>query len=263
MRRVPRSPGRIHHLSASLVAPLLLLLLCIIMGASSSSPRAAAAAGAPYPGGGSGGRVEMPSGVEKLGAGMLLCRPAAAAAASSSSAPSPPELLLLRRRSKHHGGAWGLPGGNAEPGETLLATAAREAREELGQGGVPPFAVRARLDTRRGKRGQKLYAVFVAAVAAADANAAVFRPTLNEEHSDWQWFGAGEVERVAAAAAAAGPGGGGDEDDDGSGGGGGDEAAAGRGAGQQLRLHPVVVLAMRAAGGASGLARLLAGGGEG
>jgi ADP-ribose pyrophosphatase YjhB (NUDIX family) len=57
-------------------------------------------------------------------------------------------VLLLRRASKHNDNTWGLPGGNAEgaDGGSLLATATREAREEMG--GVPPFTVAAQLFTR-------------------------------------------------------------------------------------------------------------------
>lgn len=38
--------------------------------------------------------------------------------------------ILLQRRSDF--GVWGLPGGNAEPGESLLDVAIREVREEVG-----------------------------------------------------------------------------------------------------------------------------------
>jgi 8-oxo-dGTP pyrophosphatase MutT (NUDIX family) len=219
----------------------LLALLVVAMGASASRPAAAdqqQQAGPLSQNGGGGGGVAFPPGVDKLGAGLFLCRGTGDGV----------EILLLKRRSKHHGGAWGLPGGNVEAGDaSLLACAAREAQEELGGGGAPPFAVRARLDTRRGKRGQKAYSVFVAAVEEADAS--VFSPALNEEHSEHRWFAAREVERLARAALAATGGGGGG----GGGGSGGKEDKEG----DELELHPVVALAMREAGWASGLGRLL------
>ena len=71
--------------------------------------------------------------------------------------PTPPrscggEVLLLQRTSKNNFGTWGLPGGNADATDAdLLATATREAREEMGEV-LPPFQVTAQVLTKRGKR---------------------------------------------------------------------------------------------------------------
>lgn len=100
-------------------------------------------------------------------------------------------MLLLQRTSKNNHGTFGLPGGNADAGDAdLLATATREAAEEMGEG-LPPFTVAASVLTKRGKRGQKHYTVFVARLAPEDR--ASWRPQLNEEHSAWRWFPLAEL----------------------------------------------------------------------
>lgn len=47
------------------------------------------------------------------------------------------EILLIRRGKAPDAGLWGFPGGHVEPGETGLAAAARELREETGICAVP------------------------------------------------------------------------------------------------------------------------------
>ena len=44
------------------------------------------------------------------------------------------EVLLIRRGKPPHAGAWSLPGGRQEWGETLEAAVRREVREETGLG---------------------------------------------------------------------------------------------------------------------------------
>jgi len=45
--------------------------------------------------------------------------------------------LLVQRRNPPNAGTWGFPGGHVEPGETALAAAVRELREETGVVAVP------------------------------------------------------------------------------------------------------------------------------
>lgn len=57
------------------------------------------------------------------------------------------EVLLLKRNSLHNKDKWGLPGGNIEDGDNeLLATAKREATEELGS--MPDFQLKGEILTK-------------------------------------------------------------------------------------------------------------------
>lgn len=85
-------------------------------------------------------------------------------------------VLLLR--ATYADGAWGLPGGALEPGETVHEALLRECREELG------CAVEVRY----------LSGVYFHSVH--DSHALVFRcdlppgavPRLSPEHSEWRYF---------------------------------------------------------------------------
>eukprot|EP01023_Acetabularia_acetabulum_P000949 TRINITY_DN10354_c0_g1_i3.p3 TRINITY_DN10354_c0_g1~~TRINITY_DN10354_c0_g1_i3.p3 ORF type:complete len:154 (+),score=13.35 TRINITY_DN10354_c0_g1_i3:151-612(+) len=108
---------------------------------------------------------------EKLGAGVLFYCAG--------------EVLLLLRRSKHNDKTWGLPGGNADLTDSdLYGTALREATEEMGP--IPQHIVRTNFLTKRGKRKQKHYMVYMCEIGQ-DVKTS-FKPQLNEEHREWQWF---------------------------------------------------------------------------
>ncbi|GLC33887.1 hypothetical protein PLESTB_000814700 [Pleodorina starrii] len=168
------------------------------------------------------GAVGAPS---KIGAGLLICCEGAC-------------LLLRRSEDSGNPGTWGLPGGNADAadGGQLLTTAMREAREELGE--LPPgLEVLGSVLTRRGKSLQKHYTVFVASIPGAAR--AAYRPTLNDEHTEWRWLDLRHAAALAAAPGApahcpTGPGFLGDPDDDEAA-----AAAAGPPTGNMV-LHPVV-----------------------
>ena len=91
-------------------------------------------------------------------------------------------LYLLRNDSKHPG-AWGLPGGKVETGETLLGGMERECIEELGS-----FPVYQRLVPLEKFTSADLnfeYHTWVCVVAEE------FQPTLNYEHLGYAWIDKG------------------------------------------------------------------------
>jgi 8-oxo-dGTP pyrophosphatase MutT (NUDIX family) len=91
-------------------------------------------------------------------------------------------LYLLRNDSKHPG-AWGLPGGKVETGETLLGGMERECIEELGS-----FPVYQRLVPLEKFTSADLnfeYHTWVCVVAEE------FQPTLNHEHLGYAWIDKG------------------------------------------------------------------------
>ena len=91
-------------------------------------------------------------------------------------------LYLLRNDSKHPG-AWGLPGGKVETGETLLGGMERECIEELGS-----FPVYQRLVPLEKFTSADLnfeYHTWVCVVAKE------FQPTLNYEHLGYAWIDKG------------------------------------------------------------------------
>eukprot|EP00803_Ostreobium_quekettii_P004362 evm.model.scf_1992.1 EVM.evm.TU.scf_1992.1 scf_1992:1184-1648(+) len=96
------------------------------------------------------------------------------------------QVLLLKRSPKSgNPNTWGLPGGNADPGDrNALATAVRETTEEMGQ--PPEFAVKGEILTRRGAGREKHYTVFVAAVS--EGARLEYVPRLNKEHTGFEWF---------------------------------------------------------------------------
>ena len=116
--------------------------------------------------------VDWPEGCEKYGAGFVFC--------------CGTELLLLKR-SATSGNAltWGLPGGNVDYTDaSLLYTAERESREELGK--LPEnYQVLQEFVTKRGKRLQKWYKVFLAKISEEEKER--YKPNLNYEHVEYKW----------------------------------------------------------------------------
>ncbi|MGC2205930.1 MAG: NUDIX hydrolase [Thermoplasmata archaeon] len=100
-------------------------------------------------------------------------------------------LLLHRSPQASNPGAWDLPGGHAEPGETLARAARREVREETG------FDVRigplfhAELFGSLSKRGKIRPTIGIYFHCDAPARKA---PSLDpEEHTEYAWVPASEL----------------------------------------------------------------------
>ena len=91
-------------------------------------------------------------------------------------------LYLLRNDAKHPG-AWGLPGGKVEPGETLLGGMERECIEELGS--FPTYQKLIPIEKFTSADGDFVYHTFVCVVDAE------FVPVLNNEHLGYAWIDSG------------------------------------------------------------------------
>ena len=88
-------------------------------------------------------------------------------------------LYLLRNDSRNPE-TWGLPGGKAESGETLLAAMQRECEEEIGM--FPEYVRLVPLEQFTSVDGAFTYHTFFCCVATE------FRPVLNHEHLGYAWI---------------------------------------------------------------------------
>ena len=95
-------------------------------------------------------------------------------------------LYLLRNDPKHPG-AWGLPGGKVEDGETLLGGMERECIEELGS--FPTYKKLIPLEKFTGSDGVFEYHTWVCIVDHE------FVPVLNHEHIGYAWVESGSWPR--------------------------------------------------------------------
>ena len=91
-------------------------------------------------------------------------------------------LYLIRNDSKHPG-AWGLPGGKVEAGETLLGGMERECTEELGS--FPSYQRLIPLEKFTSADGMFEYHTWVCIIESE------FIPTLNHEHLGYAWIDSG------------------------------------------------------------------------
>lgn len=98
-------------------------------------------------------------------------------------AKSTGRYLYLLRNDHKNPGAWGLPGGKVEAGETLLGSMERECIEELGS--FPVYERLIPLEKFTSADGAFEYHTWVCVVADE------FTPVLNHEHLGWAWIDAG------------------------------------------------------------------------
>jgi 8-oxo-dGTP diphosphatase len=77
-----------------------------------------------------------------------------------------PRVLLIRRKQDPFAGAWAIPGGFVDEGETLLAAAERELREETGVKNVELEQLAAFGDPGRDPRGWTVSVVHIGRVSA-------------------------------------------------------------------------------------------------
>lgn len=91
--------------------------------------------------------------------------------------------LYLIRNDPKYPGAWGLPGGKIEDGETLLGGMERECVEELGF--FPSYQRLVPLEKFTSVDGFFEYNTWVCVVAEE------FAPTLNHEHLGYAWIDSG------------------------------------------------------------------------
>lgn len=91
--------------------------------------------------------------------------------------------LYLMRNDVKHPGAWGLPGGRIESGETLMQAIKRECTEELGA--MPDYLRLIPLEKFTTVDGVFAYHTFFCNVVKE------FVPVLNHEHLGHAWIASG------------------------------------------------------------------------
>lgn len=91
-------------------------------------------------------------------------------------------LFLMRQDSKHPGN-WGLPGGKAEEGESLLDAMRRECQEEIGI--FPEYIKLVPLEKFTSRDQKFFYHTFFCCIDQE------FQPRLNDEHVGYAWIKSG------------------------------------------------------------------------
>jgi dATP pyrophosphohydrolase len=98
-------------------------------------------------------------------------------------------LQLLRAAGKYMGGTWQTISGGVEGGETAVAAALREMREESGLSPVEFFRLPSIESFYTVADDTVWHAPVFCAIVASGANV-----TLNDEHTDYRWVSIDDVE---------------------------------------------------------------------
>lgn len=95
--------------------------------------------------------------------------------------------LYLLRNDPRHPGAWGLPGGKINAGETLIQAIERECQEEMGS--MPIYNKLVPIEKFTSADGGFVYHTFFCSIDSE------FIPKLNNEHVGWAWITSGQWPR--------------------------------------------------------------------
>jgi ADP-ribose pyrophosphatase YjhB (NUDIX family) len=105
------------------------------------------------------------------------------------------KVLLVKRRHAPRKGEWGLPGGMQLLGETIMAAAVREAREETGLD-ITPLGIVTALDALvRDKKGGFEYHYTIIEVVAESRNG---QAVAQDDAEDVRWAALDEIEKLCA-----------------------------------------------------------------
>ena len=96
-------------------------------------------------------------------------------------------VLLIKRGREPFAGAWALPGGHVDPGETFLQAAIREAREETGLAIAKMAQVGVYDEPGRDPRGRVVSVAFTATALTA------VRPVAGDDAVAVAWVPVSEV----------------------------------------------------------------------
>ena len=100
------------------------------------------------------------------------------------------QILLIRRSNHPFKGCWALPGGFAEPGETIEETAARELREEVGVEGANLQLVGIYSKPNRDPRD------WVVTVAYAAILPEAYAVVAGDDAAEARWFNTEDVQAM-------------------------------------------------------------------
>lgn len=103
------------------------------------------------------------------------------------------KVLLLKKRKGKDKNTWGLPGGSIESGETPLAGAKRESKEEIGKYRGKIFGKIKEIERSYFKGKTEIshdWTTFFSKIKKP------FKCKLSEEHTDWKWVDLNKLKKI-------------------------------------------------------------------